>query len=105
MAKIKKLNKIKNLERMLATKVSLIAPGAYYQEYLSSESGNKVLMGPHVTVYVPVAVYKPKVRRDLHALFDRVHSDIAQSKLGPLTTMSGSTNSFRQVILVQADSL
>lgn len=82
--------RIRRLEYDLAKRVKSIASsGAFYYEYLCTERGEKVVAGPHVTVYVPVAAYEPVLRQALRALFQELHSDIVRVKLEGVTRMSG----------------
>jgi len=98
------VKKIKTLEKELAVKVNRVAPGAFFIEYRSTERGGKVVTGPHVTVYVPVASYKAGVRIALRVLFDRLHSDISRSYLEPVTIYGGvSDHRYRPVVLVQRE--
>ena len=71
------MKRIKELEKELRTKLDELAEGITYGTYLSSTSGNEILRGQHIQVYVPQGVdFNPK---QVAALFNLYYDDVTIS--------------------------
>ena len=85
----------------------LCGPESFYMEFGSTQCGDKIVEGPHITVSIPALAWKMKTAQDKKTLpmvlmqtFDHYHSEIGSVKVSEdIISMNGKD--YMEITLVQ----